>query len=221
MKRTLKLRGMQLLEHLKLAAMIMLVFVIMVMLLGGLTFFWGENSTVEIQFNNWLSGSLQLISTLFTTWAFLVFFADGMLDFDSALRFGNHRKNYFIGNFFIYVLIAVASTLLSLLSKPQDFPSWNAFLLEFWANLVGYFTIALLGYAIYKWGWKLLLMFLGINFLGGFAVGIFGIVLDDSLPEIINTLVQWPDFVYKGIGIVILLGLITLYYGTIAKIEIK
>ncbi|MDY4761431.1 hypothetical protein [Streptococcus thoraltensis] len=221
MKRTLKLRGMQLLDHLKLTAMIMLGFGLIVTAFAALTFFVDDNSSFNMEKISWLNGSLQVISVFLSIWSFIVFFADGMLDFDSALRFGNKRKNYFIINFFVYAIMIVAATFLSLVSKSEHLPSWQTFSSEFWGNFAGCFIIAILGFAIYKWGWKVLFALFGIHFLSGIGLAIFSVVLRDNLPRILEVISQLPDIVYKGIGALALLAVISMYYWIIAKIEIK
>ncbi len=221
MKRTLKLRGMQLLDHLKIAALIMLVFVLFVASMAALAFFLGDNSDITIERASWVTGSLQSISGIVSIWTFIVFFTDGMSDFDSALRFGNKRKNYFIANFFIYAIITALSNFFSFFADNNRFPSWQDFLSGFWSSFVGCFIIAIFGFAIYKWGWKLIFILLAINFLGGIAVAMFGLILRDSLPAIFETLSQLPDYAYKGIGVLILLALISVYYWIIAKVEVK
>ncbi|MEQ9810860.1 hypothetical protein [Streptococcus jiangjianxini] len=218
MKRTLTLRGMQLLDHLKLTAMIMLGFGLIVTAFAVLTFFVGDNSSFNMEKISWLNGSLQVISVFLSIWSFIVFFADGMLDFDSALRFGNKRKNYFIINFFTYAIMVVAVTFLSLVSKGEHLPSWQTFSSEFWRNFAGCFIIAILGFAIYKWGWKVLFALFGIYFLSGIGMAIIALVLRDSLPRILS---QLPEVVYNGIGPLSLLAVITVYYWIIAKIEVK
>ncbi|MDY5973272.1 MAG: hypothetical protein SPJ10_00005, partial [Streptococcus hyovaginalis] len=85
MKRTLKLRGMQLLDHLKIAALIMLVFALIAASFIVLAILFGDNSTFDIQRASWINGTLQFISSIFSIWTIIVFFTDGMSDFDSAL----------------------------------------------------------------------------------------------------------------------------------------
>lgn len=221
MKRTLKLRGMQLLDHLKIAALIMLVFVLFVASMAALAFFLGDNSDITIERASWVTGSLQSISGIVSIWTVIVFFTDGMSDFDSALRFGNKRKNYFIANFFIYAIITAVSNVFTFFVDNNRFPSWQDFLSGFGTSFAGCFVIAIFGFAIYKWGWKLIFILLAINFLGGIAVAMFGLILRDSLPVIFETLSQLPDYAYKGIGVLILLALISVYYWIIAKVEVK
>lgn len=221
MKRTLKLRGMQLLDHLKIAALIMLVFVLFVASMAALAFFFGDNSYITIERASWVTGSLQSISGIVSIWTVIVFFTDGMSDFDSALRFGNKRKNYFIANFFIYAIITAVSNFFTFFADNNRFPSWQDFLSGFGTSFAGCFVIAIFGFAIYKWGWKLIFILLAINFLGGIAVAMFGLILRDSLPVIFETLSQLPDYAYKGIGVLILLALISVYYWIIAKVEVK
>ncbi|WP_341932109.1 hypothetical protein [Streptococcus pluranimalium] len=221
MKRTLKLRGMQLLDHLKIAALIMLVFVLFVASMAALAFFFGDNSDITIERASWVTGSLQSISGIVSIWTVIVFFTDGMSDFDSALRFGNKRKNYFIANFFIYAIITAVSNFFTFFADNNRFPSWQDFLSGFGTSFAGCFVIAIFGFAIYKWGWKLIFILLAINFLGGIAVAMFGLILRDNLPVIFETLSQLPDYAYKGIGVLILLALISVYYWIIAKVEVK
>lgn len=221
MKRTLKLRGMQLLDHLKIAALIMLVFALIAASFIVLAILFGDNSTFDIQRASWINGTLQFISSIFSIWTIIVFFTDGMSDFDSALRFGNKRKNYFIANFFIYAIITAVSNFFSFFAENEYLPSWQDFLSGFGTSFTGCFVIAIFGFAIYKWGWKLIFILLAINFLGGIAVAMFGLILRDSLPVIFETLSQLPDYAYKGIGVLILLALISVYYWIIAKVEVK
>ncbi|MGT2833355.1 hypothetical protein [Streptococcus halotolerans] len=221
MKRTLTLRGMQLLDHLKIAALIMLVFGLIVTVFAGLTLFVGDNSSFNMENISWLNGSMWLISSILTIWLIIILLADGMMDFDSTLRFGNKRKNYFIINFFAYAIMIAVATLFSLISKSEQLPSGQTFLSEFWGNFAGCFIIAILGFAIYKWGWKVLLVLFAIYVLGGIGLATLGLVLHDSVPRIFEALSQLPEFAYKGIGALALLAVISVYYWIIAKIEVK
>lgn len=189
--------------------------------MAALAFFLGDNSDITIERASWVTGSLQSISGIVSIWTFIVFFTDGMSDFDLALRFGNKRKNYFIANFFIYAMITAVSNVFTFFVDNNRFPSWQDFLSGFGTSFAGCFVIAIFGFAIYKWGWKVLFILLAFNFLGGIAVAMFSLLLRDSLPVILETLSQLPDYAYQGIGVLILLALISVYYWIIAKVEVK
>ncbi|MDG3142700.1 hypothetical protein MKL29_07625 [Streptococcus suis] len=222
MKRTLTLRRLQLLDQLKLTMLLMLAFGLLLAVFIGLALFIGANSSVTIESKTtWISGGLQILSSFFSIWSIIVFFTDGMTDFDSALRFGINRKHYVISNCFIYAAMTVVGSFLSFVSDKQQLPSWELFLSEFWGSFAGCFVIAIVGFAVYKWGWKIFLGLLALSTLSSIVLGIVGIVLQDKLPRVFDLLLQSPAIVYNSARAVALLAIISLYYWIVTRIEVK
>lgn len=94
MKRTLKLRGMQLLDTLKVVCIIFAIGATLLTVLGLLGHLLSPN-TVLIRVNSLMDVRwvLDIISKVFSIWVFCILFRDGITDFYTAVRFGHSRRN--------------------------------------------------------------------------------------------------------------------------------
>lgn len=221
MKRTMTLRGMQLLDHLKIATLIILAFVLISGIFIGTGFLLADHSEFQVNVTDTFRGIRQLLATLISLWALVTFFADGISDFDTALRFGHPRRHYFMVNCLIYIFFSLLTTIIDYLNQANRGLSWDTSVINFFTNFAGCFLVAIFGFAIYKWGWKVLLVLVGLNFLGGVSFGLLGLVFEDSLSRIIQILSELPTYAYQGIGVLLLLAILAIYYWTIHKIEVK
>lgn len=221
MKRTVALRGMQLLDHFKTASMIMLAFMLAIGIFTGMSFLFEDHISIHIEVLDIFNGIRQLLATLVALWGLIIFFADGTSDFDTAMRFGHHRRHYFMVNGLIYIFLSLLTAILDYLNQTNSGLSWDVLLTYFFKNVLGCFLIAIFAFAVYKWGWKILFVLIGLNFLGGVGFGLLGLAFADSLSRIVQTLSELPNYAYQGMRLALLLVIVAFYHGIINKIEVK
>lgn len=93
--------------------------------------------------------------------------------------------------------------------------------MDFWQNLASCFVIAIIGFAIYKWGWKILLMLFAVNVFSAVILGFLTLMFGDYMNRMAQFLSHLPDIAIKGIATLALIGIVTVYCWVVSKIEVK
>lgn len=182
MERTIKLRASQMANVLMSTLQIFLGFaaVTLVVLLVIFTL----TDTMEITFSlfqdNWMYGIAEFISEFIGIFLFILIVSDGLLHFDSGLRLGISRTQYFMVSILIYLLINLLDLLTDgisqALNQNLDLSKGIANVLTL-ENFIGSFAfiilIAIVFYGVYRFGFKFLMilgaLFLLVSIAGGFG----------------------------------------------------
>lgn len=182
--------------------------------------------------DNWMYGAAEILSEFVGIFLFLFIIYDGYVHFDSSLRLGISRTQYFIVSMVLYLLINFLDLLTDgiSLALEQDLAISSGIAdtltLE---NFIGSFAyilaIAIIFYGVYRFGFKFLLviagLFLLVTVVGGF--GAFAVVEsgDINIGLYILRIVEWLEenlFLMKSIGAVLA---IVVYYFSIQRIPIQ
>ncbi len=206
--------------------------------LVGLILIMMVNRTGEIlSIQNLIFGVMSILSTFIYLLTFIIPITDGTSDFDTALRFGVSRNGYFLFNIFLYTIVAVLHTYfsningnngqmnvenstLTMTSNALTQMTWQGILI----NLITMLGIALLSYAFYRFGWKVLLCLFAINVLFGLLIGLGVLAFGDNMFSVLSFFQGVVHFIeqfgtlFKAMGVVLI---IALYYWTIQKMPVK
>ena len=178
MKRTLTLRKIQLLESLKYSVYIVLGLLLLAILIMVASYLTGGGMNFNHSSSPLFLDILGTLALLFSCLTFIIPISDGTSHFDAALRFGLNRKYYFITNVFVYLILAGLSLFFTPILK-MDL-EWTGSALSYiestfnQLNWTHYFMTldkillyALVSYAFYKFGWKILIPIIAIPFISG------------------------------------------------------
>lgn len=229
MKRALTLRKIQLLESLKYALIFAIALcafgLILGLLLGGPQDVFAFKGFFDIY------DLVVLVMLMVVFLTFLIPISDGVSYFDSALRLGIGRRDYFLINLPIYLVIAGLNLyLVKVIDISQYNSQVNAFLVAFqqlsWESylsiLMRMLFYAVIAYSFYKIGWKILIPLILIPVVSGLSTAILASeqvqLLDFT--KIIN-IVKFFNSHLTTIYMIGTLLLIALYYCFINKFEVQ
>lgn len=229
MERTLKLRAFQL----KGITMVGLVGMGIISILGiFLGIAYSDNLITQFSIPHILINFLEMFMGFFVI---TVPLSDGMSDFDSATRFGISRLNYFLFNIVFFIVIGFIDVYvdnLNQLINQNDFSIavfGDAFaklnLSSLIMGIISIFFIAIIGYGIYRFGWKFML---GLAVIPGVITIFVPFIITNMLSnDIAYYLVKYEAILqffnqYKAVifGLVLLL-LMAIYYWLIKTTETK
>ncbi len=231
MERISKLRIIQLKESAKYSLYIALSVVVFASF-----FLAADPNTKLFNFNNLWLGLLSIVSFIIQVMALVIPLIDGMSDFDAAIRFGVSRKKYFVFNIILYVILAIFRTIfvhfdgifaqinegtnqLIILNQMHFQETLEQILVNFTVIMI----LALLGYAFYRFGWKILIWgFVIINLIFGLMFG--AISMYENGKDFLSLFRHILNFINENFGLIFGLSIIIiigLYYLVIQKQSAK
>lgn len=223
MNRIMTLRRLQFLHYLKIT---FLTFVGIVIVAGGLTLLTALVSgapeiwvAIKVNNHNVLQHSMELLSNFIGLWIFIVAAADGYSDFDTAMRLGNSRRHYFLANVMIYAFLSLIYSVCDTLSRGDV--DWQSFLGQFSSSFIECFIMALVFFAFYKWSWKVIVAFFGVQLLLGTFLVVVSSFFKESIQSVIRTLMSLPPVAHHLLGGVIAILVLVTYYLVVQKLEVK
>ena len=231
MNRALKLRRLQLLHDAKWPTILALFFVAIILFdkfilsAGSPIIQTGSGSNLPL--------ALYLLEVFLLIIAINIFcipILDGTSHFDSALRFGIPRQQYFGINVILYIIISI----LNLIIKSLGDGVWTGSYGEYFAyafsqlnwenivvNYVGVMISVLFMYGFYKFGWKIFLTFLIFPVLAMLTAGLSTIesvmVIFNKLAEIFEFFAEYIEIIIVGLALVVT----GIYYRMVTKFEIQ
>ncbi len=232
MNRALKLRRLQLLHDAKWPTIIALFLVAIILLdkfildAGSTIIQTGSESNLPIALY-----MIEVFLLIVSINIFCIPILDGTSHFDSALRFGVPRQQYFGINIILYVIISIINIIIKTIG---DGSAWNGAYGEYfmhafsqlnWENIVvnyvGVMISVLFMYGFYKFGWKIFLTLLILPVFGMLTAGLSSIesvmLVFNKLAEIFNFFSEYSDIIIVGLALV----LTALYYRVVTKFEIQ
>lgn len=234
MNRTLILRKKQILSQLRLSLIVSLSVFAVLGILVILGFFVGnhfETSHFQLNWNDLTKFIFVFLGFMIAVFTFISPFSDGSSDFDSALHFGISRFQYFIFNIFYYVILSLIKLIYDgfdhpKTTNPQITDYFQGAIVNitfdgFIGNFLALLIFALLGYAIYHWGWKFLVIALLIPFVIALLLGLVSSLNIELVRAIANDLAQMAKWQEVIASLVTLSLFILAYFTTIQKTEIK
>ncbi|EHJ55864.1 hypothetical protein HMPREF9318_01929 [Streptococcus urinalis FB127-CNA-2] len=208
MNRTLILRKKQILSQLCVSLIVCFSVFAVLGILVIIGFFLGrhfETSHFQLNWNDITKFIFVFLGFMVAVFTFISPFSDGSSDFDSALHLGISRFHYFSFNIFYYLILSFIKLLFDgfghvKTNSPQLLDYFQSAFMNltfngFIGNFLALLIFALLGYAIYHWGWKFL--------------------------AIANDLAQMAKWQEVIVSLVTLSLFILAYFTTIQKTEIK
>lgn len=155
--------------------------------------------------------------------------SDGTDGFDSSLRFGISRNYYSIINFCSYLIIAIFSKFMEVLSQIPYQTSLNQWLSEalnsltfksYLIELISLVLISLLALLYYRFGWKIILVIIGCYIIGSFSIGfLFGHF--NGLPTLITHIMQFINQHFIILTLIAIAILSFVQYQCMQRFEIQ
>lgn len=166
----------------------------------------------------------------FTFFMLITCISDGTSNFDSALRFGVSRRQYFMTNMLIMVIFTLMEVLYQVIFEGgysgSFFFSTNMLTggVTFQNVLISFLStilLAIFGYLYYRYGAKIYIIAFLLPFVLGITAGVLPGVMDSHLMvrliNALNIVVKYINWILSAISLLF----VGAYYHLIMKTEIK